>query len=90
MVQVRVDLYNLLFMPRHDLNPTRDTRINNYFEDLETQHESNRLGLRDLTCLITLIRLANLYSLILNYSYFDMTRTQYSTREHKLPPLSGG
>jgi hypothetical protein len=28
-------------MPRHDPNPTRDIKANNFLQDLQTRHEHN-------------------------------------------------
>jgi len=50
MDRVRVDLYSLTYIPRHDR--TRDIRDINFLYELRTQNEISWLELRGLTRLI--------------------------------------
>jgi hypothetical protein len=41
MVRIRVDLFTLISIPRHNLNPTHDIMFSNFWHDLWPPHESN-------------------------------------------------
>jgi hypothetical protein len=81
MDRIRVYLYNILLILRHDLNPTRDIIAGKLWHDSQTRHKFNTklirgIGFRSLTRLIKWIKLWLIY--IILYSCLDATRTRHS------------
>jgi len=62
MGQVKVYLYSLIHMFRHDPKPTSNVRVDNFLHDPQTRHEFRGLWLKGLTCLIkrSVSRLTNI------------------------------